>query len=373
MPNVNVPSVNRAGRADACPGALQTHEAADGPLARVRTPGGAVSAAQLGMLGAAARELGRDVIELTSRGNLQLRGVRDPAVLAERLADTGLLPSPSHERVRNVVASPLGGRGPRGALATDPLVTTLDRALCGTPRLAGLPGRFLFALDDGTGDITGLDADVTFGPDGLRLTGTLLDLASGDDPVGAMLAAAEAFLDVREDAWRLAEVPDGIRLVAERLGGTLRESSAPSAPSSPYAGFIEQRDGLVSLEAVPPLGRLSGAQAEALADTATEVRVTPWRSVVLRDLAEARAVAAKLEAAGLVTDAASPWVGVTACTGSPGCAKSRGDVQGEARRWVGGLDIAPETPVHWAGCERRCGMPRGPVVLKMAGPMEGQQ
>ncbi|WP_207946369.1 precorrin-3B synthase [Actinomadura sp. 7K507] len=377
MPNVNVPHVNRADRprADACPGALQTHEAADGPLARVRTPGGAVSGAQFAMLGGAARDLGRDVIELTSRGNLQVRGVRDPERFAELLADAGLLPSPSHERVRNIVASPLGGRGPRGALATDPLVTALDRALCGAPRLAGLPGRFLFAFDDGTGDITASDADVTFGPGGFRLAGTRLDLASGDDPIATMLAAAETFLEIRGDAWRLAEVPDGVRLVAARLGGTPGEGPERPDPVTAYAGLTEQRDGMVALEVVPPLGRLSGAQAEALAEAADEARVTPWRSVVLRDLPpdKARTFAAKLAAAGFAVDPASPWVGVTACTGSPGCAKSRGDVQGEARRWVSGLDRAPETPVHWAGCERRCGMPRGPVVLKMAGPGEEQR
>ncbi len=98
MPNVR-------SRADACPGALRTHDAADGPLARIRVPGGAVTSAQLRTLGDAARGLGRDVIELTSRGNLQLRGVHDPAALAERLESVSLLPSPSHERVRNIVAS----------------------------------------------------------------------------------------------------------------------------------------------------------------------------------------------------------------------------------------------------------------------------
>ncbi|WP_425548932.1 precorrin-3B synthase [Actinomadura meridiana] len=365
----------RAGRSgpDACPGALRTHDAADGPLARVRTPGGAVTSAQLAVLGAAARELGLDVIELTSRGNMQVRGVRATERLAVLLANAGLLPSASHERVRNIVASPLGGRGPRGTLATDPLVAALDRRLCANPRLAGLPGRFLFAFDDGTGDIAALDADVAYGPAGFRLGGTPVDLAGGEDPVGTMLAAAGAFLDVRGDAWRLAEVPNGASVVAARLGRTVAgEGPVRAEGASPFAGVIEQRDGLVSLEVVPPLGRLSGAQAEVLAEVAGEVRVTPWRSVVLRDLApgEVRATAERLAAAGFATDAASPWVGVTACTGSPGCARSRGDVQGEARGWVGGLDGAPETPVHWVGCERCCGTPRGPVVLKMVGGAE---
>src|SRR5919206_2815685 len=91
---------------DACPGALQTHAAADGGLARVRIPGGTLSAGQLGVLAAAARELGDGALELTSRGNVQLRGLRPraEAELGARLAAAGLLPSETHERVRNVLA-----------------------------------------------------------------------------------------------------------------------------------------------------------------------------------------------------------------------------------------------------------------------------
>jgi precorrin-3B synthase len=315
--------------------------------------------------------LGLDVIELTSRGNLQVRGVREPAALAERLEAAGLLPSPSHERVRNIVASPLGGRGPRGVLETDPLVMELDRALCERPLLAGLPGRFLFAFDDGTGDVTSLRADLTHTPAGLLLAGCPSVLPSGD-PVRTMVAATEIFLRIRGDAWRLAEVPDGPQRVVSDLGGRLVKTVAAADPPRPHAGVIEQRDGLVALDVVPPLGRLSGGQAEALADVADEVRVTPWRSVVVRDLnsSDAHRIAGRLGSAGFATDSDSPWVGVTACTGSPGCAKSQGDVQGEARRFADGLSHAPETPVHWAGCERRCGLPHGPVVLKMA---KGQQ
>src|SRR3954467_11361758 len=104
-------------RADACPGALQTHAAADGALARVRVPGGGLSSAQLAALAAAAGELGDGARELTSRGNVQLRGLApgtEPE-LGDRLAGAGLLPSPTHERIRNVLASTLSGRTPGGA------------------------------------------------------------------------------------------------------------------------------------------------------------------------------------------------------------------------------------------------------------------
>ncbi|MEU6794069.1 precorrin-3B synthase [Nonomuraea wenchangensis] len=398
-------------RPDACPGALQVHEAADGPLARVRLPGGAVSAAQLRVLAACAAELGADVIELTSRANVQVRGLRSPEVFARRIAAAGLLPSPAHERVRNIVASPLSGRGPNGLLDVLAMAAALDRALCARPRLAGLPGRFLFALDDGTGDVAGLGADVTYAATGpgadisgassafgadvsdaaagrLLLAGTDTGLTAGPDAaIALMIDAAEAFLDELPSgdgrAWRIRELDDGPARIAARLrGGPNQPIPAPArrppgpgpghlpSPGAgrPVAGRIAQRDGRVAVEAVVPLGRLTSAQALALADTGHAVRLTPWRTVVLPGLspAEADRAGKALDAMGLVTDPASPWAGVTACTGRPGCAKALADVRADARQWVEGLDRAPATPVHWAGCERRCGLPRGPVVQLIA-------
>ena len=39
------------------------------------------------------------------------------------------------------------------------MVAALDEAIQGQPTLAGLPGRFLFGIDDGRGDVSGLGAD----------------------------------------------------------------------------------------------------------------------------------------------------------------------------------------------------------------------
>src|SRR3954467_7227553 len=147
--------------ADACPGALQTHSAADGGLARVRVPGGLLSAAQLRVLAGAARELGDGALELTSRGNVQLRGLADGAApeLGDRLAAAGLLPSATHERVRNVLASALTGRS-GGLLDVRPWVAAFAAGLRARPALAELPGRFLATFDDGRGDVAGLSGDV---------------------------------------------------------------------------------------------------------------------------------------------------------------------------------------------------------------------
>ncbi|MEU6729881.1 precorrin-3B synthase, partial [Nonomuraea wenchangensis] len=234
-----------------------------------------------------------------------------------------------------------------------------------------------------------LGADVSDAAAGrLLLAGTDTGLTAGPDAaIALMIAAAEAFLDELPSgdgrAWRIRELDDGPARIAARLrGGPNQPIPAPARrpPGSgpghlpspgagrPVAGRIAQRDGRVAVEAVVPLGRLTSAQALALADTGHAVRLTPWRTVVLPGLspAEADRAGTALDAMGLVTDPASPWAGVTACTGRPGCAKALADVRADARQWVEGLDRAPATPVHWAGCERRCGLPRGPVVQLIA-------
>lgn len=367
-------------RADACPGALQTHSAADGALARVRVPGGLLSAAQLLVLSAAARELGDGALELTSRGNLQLRGLRAGAEpeLGDRLAAAGLLPSATHETARNVLASALTGRA-GGLLDARPWVAAFDAGFCADPALSGLPGRFLAALDDGRGDVAGLGADVGL----LALPGDAVALllagrdsglrARPDDAVALALAATRAFLDVRAEdggtAWRVAELADGPGRIAARLGRPAAERVAvPPPPVGGPAGAVAQDDGRTALVAIVPLGRMTAAQAELLAGTAPAVQLTPWRSVVVPDLVDG-SVAPALAAAGLVLDPGSAWLRVTACAGRPGCAKSLADVRGDVVRAVGsGALPAGGARQHWVGCERRCGRPAGEVVDVVATP-----
>lgn len=362
-------------RADACPGALQTHAAADGALARVRVPGGRLTPAQLLVLGAAARELGDGALELTSRGNVQLRGLRvgSEAELGDRLADAGLLPSATHETARNVLASVLSGRA-GGLLDVRTWVPAFDAGLCADPRLAGLPGRFLAAFDDGRGDVAGSGADVgLLALDGstvaLVLAGTDTGLrCSPPDAVPVALAATRAFLDVRSaeggTAWRVAELPGGRERIADAVGGPWDEPRpVPPAPPTGPAGAVVQDDGRTALVAVVPLGRLTAAQADLLAGTSTgELQLTPWRSVVVPDLPDA-AAARRLAAAGLELDPGSPWLRVTACAGRPGCAKSLADVRSDVVRAVAAGDLpAGGAQQHWVGCERRCGRPAGEVV-----------
>lgn len=352
---------------DACPSALQVHQAADGALVRVRLTGGMISAAQLLVLARCAADAGSGVLELTSRGSVQLRAVTDPAAVADAVAAAGLLPSVSHERARNIVASPLSGRA-GGVTDVRSWVAQLDAAIQDAPALAGLPGRFWFSLDDGRGDVAGLRADA--GLTALHGDTVALTLAGVDtgvrlgraEAVSALTTIAQRFLQIRGNCWRISELADTEPLLTgfERTQPT----GAVAAPTGVApVGWITQDDGRVALGAAVPLGVLPARTAEFLAAIEAPLVITPWRSVLVCDLAEGVADASLrvLAPQGLVFDQNSPWLSVSACVGSPGCERSGADVRADATAAVesGAVDARR----HYVGCERACGSPIDGQVL----------
>ncbi|MFF9013365.1 cobalamin biosynthesis protein CobG [Streptomyces sp. NPDC014870] len=379
-PNPGEPPVRDRG--DACPGALRLHAADDGRLARLRLPAGLLTARQVLTLASVAEELGDGRVSVTSRGNLELRGLGEGcgAELAGRLSGAGLLPSETHERVRNIVASPAAGLDGLGHGDVQLWARELDALLCARPWTAALSGRFLFALDDGRGDVAGLGGDVTLIAEGpsvrMRVGGRDVRVGAADAPRAA-LAAAGAFLDAARaagnGAWRVRELPEGHKPdVAGALAGAgiVSEPVTAAEPphAEPHAGPPAPGPlGATALHVLAPLGRLTAGQLRALAASGGEVRLTPWRGAVVTGLAGPGAVATRLrelDAHGLVTDPRSPWAGVGACTGRPGCAKSLADVRADATPGSG--HRSGGLPVYFSGCERRCGHPHGAWVDVLA-------
>ncbi|MFD5201440.1 cobalamin biosynthesis protein CobG [Streptomyces sp. NPDC058375] len=357
---------------DACPGTLRLHQADDGALARVRVPGGVLSADRADALLAVACRFGDGELHLTSRGNVQLRGLdaQCGGGPAELLGAAGLLPSAAHERARNIVASPLAGLD--GSPALGDRLAELDGLVCGSAAAASLSGRFLFALDSGRGDVDALGADVTLIAAGdsclLRIGAEdeVFRVPAEEGPRAALLAA-EAFLRAARDsaAWRVKDLPDDVRTELVRgigaAAGPAVHRPRPRTATPPAPGPHGSPN---AISVGVPLGRLAPAQWRLLTETARrygdELRLTPWRGIVVpgpfgRPDEAAEALHA-LAAAGLITAPDSPWTGVGACIGRPGCARSLSDVRAEAGAAVGRVG---RLPVYWSGCERRCGHPHG--------------
>jgi precorrin-3B synthase len=241
-------SMTQRAEVDRCPGVLRPHRAADGALLRLRLPGGELGAPTLDIVSRAAARYADGAVQLTSRANLQLRGVATDdrgAVhpgLVDEIVRAGLLPHPRHERVRNILCSPLTGR--RGGHADlRPLLRELDDRLCSTEQLAGLPGPFLFVLDDGRGDVMSKAGDL-----GVVATDTrTARLVLGGLPIGpatpiaraaeALIELALRFLDLAPGGpgrWHVRDLPGGGGdLLPDAQGQPLAEPplSARPAPS----------------------------------------------------------------------------------------------------------------------------------------------
>lgn len=276
-------------RRDRCPGVLRPWLAEDGALVRLRLVGGRITAAGLAGLSRVAREHGDGQVHLTSRANLQLRGLPAidgalPEEVVVALESTGLLPSRTHELVRNVMASPQSGlAGGRADLR--PVADALDELLLAEPAAARLPGRFLFVLDDGRGDLVerpcdlglvALDDAVGQARIGSEGWGPVLPLA---DLPGTLLSLVRCFLRRRGTGpaapWHVDELPSDARPLLPR------DPRVPAATGPAAYGAVPGG------EHVPaPRGVLDPGLIASLVARSPELVVTPWRGVLVP--AEAR-------------------------------------------------------------------------------------
>ncbi|MEO6795183.1 MAG: nitrite reductase [Mycobacterium sp.] len=277
-----IPDANRRTRTDRCPGVLRPWPADDGLLVRLRLIGGRLPPAALARLLEFSAEFADGRIQLTKRANLQIRGLRGndgqlaPAAVTA-LRATELLPSPTHELIRNILVSPQTGHA-GGRVDLRPIAERLDVLLCGDPSLAGLPGRFLFTLDDGRGDlmdratdaglvvISGTEAQLRVG----EQWGAVVSIAEAAEQLAGLAGAFQAARGGGPDApWHIRELPSPLRPVAA-ADPRLPAPSGP-LPYGPVPGgtHLHVPDGVLT----PQLGRslLEGP----------ELVVTPWHGIFI--------------------------------------------------------------------------------------------
>jgi precorrin-3B synthase len=374
-----------------CPGALRPMQSGDGLVVRIRPPMGHLTPAQAQAIAQAARARGNGIIDLSARANLQLRGVTETSHprLIDDLRAQGLIdPDIETESLRNLIVTPFrtsppppspphGGEGrlpgkptcaapsARAALplereweavgehpaeSVESLAATLSAALARMPKLSG---KFGFALDTGprpvlsqaSADIRverGAEGSLILRPDGHPLGQPVTDLASN------AIAMAEWFVTrggISGDRGRMAA------LIARGI-------VPPNCTLAPAAALPTPRPGLHADGALVALafGQMRAETLSALADAGHQIRLTPWRMLLLVGAGSLPVIP------GIITDPSDPILRITACTGAPACPQGLGETRGLARHLA--PQLADGHTLHLSGCAKGCANP-GPAPLTL--------
>lgn len=342
-----------------CPGALRPMLSGDGLVVRIRPPLGRLRAEQAVGVALLARRHGNGLIDLSSRANLQLRGIaaeNHPALIDGLRALDLVDASAGAEARRNVVLTPFWETGDDSARIAAALAGALT-----APDAPALPGKFGFAVDCGAAPVlTGTPADIRLERD---VVGGLICRADGaaagarvtvETATDTALALARWFLDsggAPQGRGRMARhLASGVALPPEFSVSAAAKGMAPPTPGRCAQGV------LVALE----FGQIDAETLATLAELGA-LRLTPWRMLLI----EAAARAAALP--GLIADPADPRLRVVACTGAPGCPQGLSATRPLARA------LAPHLPadmlLHVSGCAKGCAHPdAAPLTLVATGP-----
>jgi precorrin-3B synthase len=344
-----------------CPGALRPMLSGDGLVVRVRPHGGRLEAKQAAGIAELAARYGNGLIDVTSRANLQIRGVtdRDHLALLDELAQLGLLDDdPETESRRNILVTPFWGAGD----ATCVLATELERALASS--VLDLPTKFGFAIDDsGERVLAGASADIRIernrtGGLMVRADGAMLGLSvARGEAVTVALALAEWFIGSGGARGGRGRMAAHLRAGAE-LPDALRSDAEP-APSK-----AEQRPGLYPQGAMvgAAFGQLPHAALTRLAACAPALRMTPWRMILVEGLR------AMPDGTDLITRPDDPALRVIACSGAPRCREAHADTRALAAALA--PQISPDARLHVSGCAKGCAH-SGPAAITLVATRDG--
>lgn len=274
-----------------CPGALRPMLSGDGLVVRVRPHGGRLEAKQAAGIAELAARYGNGLIDVTSRANLQIRGVSDQGHLPvlNGLAQLGLLdPDPETESRRNILVTPFWNVGDESCLLAGDLEQALaDGAL-------DLPTKFGFAIDDGRERVLmGASADIRIERDG---TGGLLLRADGAE-LGRSVTRGEVVSNVLALAnWFVASggAKGGRGRMATLIATGAKLPEGLRGDAEPAAVAVGPRPGLHPHGAMVGVafGQLPHAALTHLASCAPALRMTPWRMILVEERARCQAARA---------------------------------------------------------------------------------
>jgi precorrin-3B synthase len=372
--------VNAPYRRGACPGLSAPMLTGDGLLVRLTSSGATIALEVLASLCAAARQHGNGIIEITSRGNIQFRGLSTSSAPAFAAA-VGALDIEVSEGIP-VLADPLSGLDATEILDAGALAGTLREALAAASFAASLAPKISVVIDGGGA----LHLDDSVADIRLRAvethSGPHLHIALGGDavtavPIGAVptVRAVDcvlrllALLAARRQQSRMRQAidTDGVSIFKSAVAGLMIDEPTPAvrAAAEPI-GIHQLQSGVAAVGIGLPFGHSESEALTGLIDAARQagadgVRTAPGRALLVTGVASAatRPFAAAAERLGFIVNPDDSRRKVVACAGAPICASG----QIPAREIAPAIAIAAGAllhagdVVHISGCPKGCAHP----------------
>jgi precorrin-3B synthase len=373
-------------------------------MCRIRVPGCELTAEQARTLAYVAYESGYSLVDLTTRGNVQIQGLTIDKLPAVRsaLERVGLTSRQTgHDNVRNVTCHPWSGLDPEERIDTRELARQIQAMVVGNRELADLPRKVNVALSGRpdpaahgwTQDLcfvgaTGPDGSVGFqfllgGNQGLapKMSWPIPVFVRPEQVLGVTAATLCAFRELgyrhNRHQVRLRYLverigPDGMLMeIEKRLGYELerfpRPVALPGREESFVGWFAQKQPGLWALGVCVPMGRLTAEELEGLALVARQLgdgtlRTTYDQNLVLPGIPTAAREEAAFALArhGLTHEPDLATRNLVACTGKQFCNIAVTETKGYAyqlaeelrRRRVQLQGIR----IHLSGCPSSCAM-----------------
>jgi precorrin-3B synthase len=347
----------------ACPGLSTPMQTGDGLLARL-TPVGTITLDAMAGLAAAALQHGNRILEITSRGSIQVRGLTPDSApaFADAVAALGI---PAQDGVP-VIADPLAGLDPREVINAGGLATELRAALAGQSFGQRLAPKISVAIDGGGRlHLDALPADIRLRgfatPDGARLQVSVGGVAASATPLGT-IAPADAIDTVMRLLREIASHgPDARARDAIRAAPT--DAAAPARDLADPIGLHRLRRNKMAVGLGFPFGHTDTTLLKSLLRAAREaaatgLRTAPGRALLVVGLTppDAEVFTAAARRLDFITEPRDPRRRVIACAGAPICASGEIEARGlapEVARHAMALMRRNET-IHISGCAKCC-------------------
>jgi precorrin-3B synthase len=350
----------------------------DGLLVRLTPTGTTMSCEAFAALCTAARRYGNGVIEITSRGSVQIRGLTEDSV--KRFAAGVARIDLAFGEGPPVLSDPLAGLAPQEALDASVIAADLRRAIAAAPFAADIGPKVAVAIDGG--GVLHLDAVMADVRMRAQASGAHLHLAVGGDaetasPIGAVAAehaveAATRMLRVIAAGGPAVRARD---IVATNGAAAFRRVVAdilvdlPPPPPRPPAdplGTYALRDGRLAIGLGLPFGHAHATALEELTHAAAETgatgyRTAPGRALVVMGVTEDGAghLADIAQRLGFIVRADDPRRRVVACAGAPICASAEIPTRALAPSLAKVAVTGADAPMmHLSGCAKGCACPR---------------